>query len=293
MPNNQIQSLTVDGTTYDIVDNTSGYTTNTGTITKVQTTAGAHTTINVSSGAANFNVPTKTSHLTNDSGFITSAPVTSVNGNTGAVTVTEGLAPLIGTTATVTPQQVMTAIGEGRDVCISASYTFNGFPLSLNFTAFNRAVDTVYSGQALDVVASQTIVNYNSIPLIFMLLGGISDGSAFTWEVSLKMIPTNISDLVNDSDFVSDANYVHTDNNYTSNEKSKLSGIASGAEVNVQSDWSVTSTSSDAYIKNKPTIPSKTSDLTNDSSFSTFSAIVSKTQPTNQLTGDLWLKVES
>lgn len=42
-----------------------------GTITKVKTTAGAHTAIDVSSGAANFNVPTKTSHLTNDSGFVT------------------------------------------------------------------------------------------------------------------------------------------------------------------------------------------------------------------------------
>jgi hypothetical protein len=41
-----------------------------GTITKVKTTAGAHTAIDVSSGAANFNVPTKTSHLTNDSGFL-------------------------------------------------------------------------------------------------------------------------------------------------------------------------------------------------------------------------------
>lgn len=106
-------------------------------------------------------------------------------------------------------------------------------------------------------------------------------------------IPQNTSDLTNDSNFVSDASYVHTDNNYTTTEKDKLSGIASGAEVNVQSDWNITSTSSDAYIKNKPTIPSKTSDLTNDSNFSTFSAIVSKTQPTNQLTGDLWLKVES
>lgn len=33
----------------------------------------------------------------------------------------------------------------------------------------------------------------------------------------------------------------------------KLTGIAAGAEVNVQSDWSVTDTGSDAYIKNKPT----------------------------------------
>jgi len=46
--------------------------TSSGTITRVKTTAGAHTAIDVSSGAANFNVPTKTSHLTNDSGFLTS-----------------------------------------------------------------------------------------------------------------------------------------------------------------------------------------------------------------------------
>ena len=60
-------------------------TANTGTITSVKTTAGAHTAINVTSGAANFNVPTKTSHLTNDSGFITSY-VTA--GNAGTTTGT-------------------------------------------------------------------------------------------------------------------------------------------------------------------------------------------------------------
>lgn len=35
-------------------------------------------------------VPTKTSQLENDSGFITSAPVTSVNGKTGEITLTTG-----------------------------------------------------------------------------------------------------------------------------------------------------------------------------------------------------------
>lgn len=42
-------------------------------------------------------------------------------------------------------------------------------------------------------------------------------------------------------------------NDYSTAEKNKLSGVASGAEVNVQSDWSVTDTASDAFIKNKPT----------------------------------------
>lgn len=43
-------------------------------------------------------------------------------------------------------------------------------------------------------------------------------------------------------------------NDYTTTEKNKLAGIASGAEVNVQSDWNVTNSSSDAYIKNKPSL---------------------------------------
>lgn len=103
-------------------------------------------------------------------------------------------------------------------------------------------------------------------------------------------------------------------NDYTDTEKNKLSGIATGAEVNVQSDWNATDSNSDSFIKNKPTIPTvnngtltiqkngtnvqtftanqsgnatanitvptKTSDLTNDSGFKTTDTtygVVSKT----------------
>ena len=59
------------GDTHNFIDTASGYTKNTGTITSVKTAAGAHSVIDISSGAVNFNVPTKTSHLTNDSGFVT------------------------------------------------------------------------------------------------------------------------------------------------------------------------------------------------------------------------------
>ena len=41
-------------------------------------------------------------------------------------------------------------------------------------------------------------------------------------------------------------------NDYTDDEKDKLTGIAAGAEVNVQADWKETDPTSDAYIKNKP-----------------------------------------
>ena len=54
-------------------------------------------------------------------------------------------------------------------------------------------------------------------------------------------------------------------NDYTTAEKSKLAGIESGAKKNVQSDWNSTDTNSDAYIKNKPTIPSALSQMSQDS----------------------------
>ena len=55
-------------------------------------------------------------------------------------------------------------------------------------------------------------------------------------------------------------------NDFTNDLKTKLNGIATGAEVNVQADWSQTTTTNDSYIKNKPT---KLSEFTNDSKFIT------------------------
>lgn len=55
---------------------------------------------------------------------------------------------------------------------------------------------------------------------------------------------------------------VLSSNDYTNTEKSKLAGIQAGAEVNVNADWNATS--GDAQILNKPTIPTQTSNLTNN-----------------------------
>ena len=43
-------------------------------------------------------------------------------------------------------------------------------------------------------------------------------------------------------------------NDFTNAEKTKLAGIAEGAEVNVQANWAQTTTTADDYIKNKPTL---------------------------------------
>ena len=46
-----------------------------------------------------------------------------------------------------------------------------------------------------------------------------------------------------------------SENDFTNTLKTKLDNIASGAEVNVQSDWNQSDDEADDFIKNKPTIP--------------------------------------
>ena len=96
-------------------------------------------------------------------------------------------------------------------------------------------------------------------------------------------IPTKTSQLNNDSNFVEDANYVHTDNNYTSEDKTKLQGLKNytlptasstvkggikiGANISISEDGTISVTALDwANINNKPT---KLSQFTNDSAFIT------------------------
>lgn len=63
------------------------------------------------------------------------------------------------------------------------------------------------------------------------------------------------------------------------NNTSKLGTIEQGAEVNVQANWTEADSSSDAYIQNKPSIPTNTSDLNNDSNFITGTNVGSQIIP--------------
>lgn len=90
-------------------------------------------------------------------------------------------------------------------------------------------------------------------------LRGITDKQTLTGllddlrkEVT-AIIPTKTSQLQNDDNTVKDASYIHTDNNFSNRDKTKLSGIEEGARVNVNADWNAVD--GDAFILNKPTIP--------------------------------------
>ena len=80
-----------------------------------------------------------------------------------------------------------------------------------------------------------------------------------------------------------------TQNNFTNTLKSKLDGIASSAEVNVQSDWNAGS--GDAQILNKPTIPTNNNQLTNGAGFIT--AAMAGAQHTRFTSNGTWNKPAS
>ena len=203
------------------------------------------------------------------------------------------------TDATFVPQtRTINGKGLNSDVVLTAA-DVNALPASTVIPTVNDATLTIQkNGTTVTTFTANSAQNATadiSVPtkvsdltndLNFVEETGLADvafSGAYADITGTPYIPTKTSDLTNDSDFVSDANYVHTDNNFTTTLKNKLNGIATGAEVNVQSDWNVADTSSDAFIKNKPAIPTKTSDITNDSGFITSAVVPTKT---SDLTND-------
>lgn len=126
-------------------------------------------------------------------------------------------------------------------------------------------------------------------------------------------IPSKTSDLTNDSNFVSDASYVHTDNNFTTTLKNRLEGIEAGAEVNQNafsnvkvgnstiaadtktdtltltagSNITLTPDTTNDAVTIAATVPTKVSDLTNDSNYIT--AAGAPVQSVNSKTGAVTL----
>lgn len=99
-------------------------------------------------------------------------------------------------------------------------------------------------------------------------------GLIYLWNKIKNYVAKSITDLhLGDTYVAKESGKGLSTNDYTTAEKNKLSGIQTGAEVNVQSNWAETNTSSDSFIQNKPSIPSKTSDLTNDSGYITISDV--------------------
>ena len=185
-------------------------------------------------------IPTKTSELTNDSGYLTEHQDIS-----GKADRSEILTPLIGNAEDITPQQVMECLEEGRDVSVSKEYEFDGTNFNLTFTAWNRVTDVVYEGQYADLVISNTIATFNGAYYLFEMVGGTFNNE-MPWSIVSQMIvtpkdltanyynkndiddivsskankseiptvPTNVSAFTNDSGYINDlSSYIYYSQN--------------------------------------------------------------------------------
>lgn len=136
------------------------------------------------------------------------------------------------------------------------------FTASINTTTYVMTLtlkdqdgNTLGTAQTIDLPLESVVVNgtYDSTNKKIVLTlqgGGTIDIPVGDLVAGLQSEITSTNKL--DSDLVDDTG--QTNKFMTSAEKTKLSGIAAGAEVNVQSDWNQTTTTADDYIKNKPNL---------------------------------------
>lgn len=114
--------------------------------------------------------------------------------------------------------------------------------------------NNIGSAQTIDLPLESVVVNgsYDSTnkKVVLTLESGSTVEFSVADLVSGLQPELSASNKLN-ADYVEDGT---TNKVFTATEKTKLSGIETGAEVNVQSDWNQTDNSSDDFIKNKPSI---------------------------------------
>lgn len=236
-------------------------------------------------------IPTKTSDLTNDSGFITSAEIPEqVNADWNA---TSGPAEILHKPSIPTKTSDL-----DND---SGFITSSDIPEQVNadWEATSGAAEILNKPETAPLVAGTNITITETQDGIEISAAGSVEQVNADWNatsgpaeiLNKPTIPTKTSDLQNDSGFITIADVpeqVKSDWDATSGPAEILnkptiptntsdlnndSGFITAADIptQVKSDWDAVS--GPAEILNKPAIPTKTSDLNNDSGFITLSDV--------------------
>lgn len=137
----------------------------------------------------------------------------------------------------------------------SIAVSINTTDYKVTTTLKDQDGNTLGAAQVIDLPLESVVVNgsydnTNKKIVLTLQNGNTIDIPVADLVAGLQSEITSSNKL--SSDLVDDTN--HTHKFMTSAEKTKLSGIAAGAEVNVQSDWDQTTTTADDYIKNKPSL---------------------------------------
>lgn len=194
-----------------------------------------------------------------------------------------------------TEKEKLNNIASGAQVNVIESIRVNGTTQAIDSKVVDITVPSALSDLTNDgnfvTDASYVHTDNNYTTTEKTKLSGIESGAEANLITAVKVngtaqtitnkavditVPTAVSDLTNDRNFVSDSSYVHTDNNYTTTEKEKLSGIAAGADENIIESITVNNTAQ--TVTNKAvniTVPTNTNQLTNGAGFQTSSDVQS------------------
>lgn len=186
----------------------------------------------VSKSVNNTFIPIKTSELFNDNQFVSAKPQTLTDEE---------------------KSQARENIGAGTS-------NFSGNYEDLTNKPNIPSYDNVPTKDYIDEKISNLV---NSAPETLDTLGEI----ASALQENDSLITTLNTAITNKVDKVAGKGL--STNDFTDEEKAKLLSVEDGAEKNVQSNWSEEDITSAEYIKNKPSIPTKLSDLMQDLNYLT------------------------
>ena len=101
---------------------------------------------------------------------------------------------------------------------------YNDAEVKKNIASLQSTINTLVNENPNEVIDS-----FNEVKKFLESVTDTENLAAMLAALESKItakIPTKLSQLSNDGNFVQDTNYVHTDNNFTTPEKKKLSGLA-------------------------------------------------------------------
>ena len=141
-----------------------------------------------------------------------------------------------------------------------------------NITDLSDATDS--AGGLMTAAQAQKLAGIAAGAEVNVIKGVQKNGTDIQPDATTKKVnisvPTKTSDLTNDDNTVKDASYVHTDVNFTNDKDTKLSGIATGAQVNVIETIKVNNTALTPSSKAvNITIPTDNASLTNGAGYKT------------------------
>lgn len=215
--------------------------------------------VNGATGAVTVTVPTKTSDLTNDSGFITSVPVQSVNGQTGVVSLDAsdvGALP----DSTVIPTKTSDLINDSGFLTVAPVTSVNGKVGAVNLNASDVGAlpsSTAIPSATSDLTNDSGFITASSVPSASSTApamdGTASAGSSTSW---------------------SRGDHVHPHDTSKADKATTLSGYG------ITNAY--TKTEVDGMI---PTVPTSVSAFTNDAGYITASAVPDASTATPSMDG--------